>query len=403
MKWTYRALYTLLFFSLVWIAKPTLAQTCSSNDECKNLIKEYEQKLSDTRVKKNTLSSEIQFMDTQIYLNQLRVQNTEAQVKTTQEEIENLEGRIGGFDRSLDFLTKVLLQKIVEGYKRKQEVNFLQLILEADNASTLVNRLKYVQVTQSEDSKLTFQVQEAKQNAEKQKNQREKKKLELDQLQLDLEKQKIDLDNQKTAKQRLLADTQNSEAVYQSILSRARAQLSGFSSFARSSGVFSSVGAGSLGSGSDGNYFSQRDSRWSSQIIGNSSSDCNGHPCSVLEAGCLVSSVAMASKKKGIGLDPGAIASNPNYFSANTAYMKFGLPSGLSRHQIGLSDVDSQLQQGNYVIAGINYGGCSSNSDHFVVLISGSSGNYTMHDPLYGPDLPFSSHYSQVCWAEVLN
>ncbi len=225
MKWTYRTLYALLLLSIFFLgAKSATAQSVCGSKPRAECIRELEQQRDQAKDKKNTLSSQIELMNTQIYLNELQVQTTEEQIKTAQVEIENLSGRIGGFDRSLDFLTKVLLQKIVEGYKRKQEVNFLQLILEADNASTLVNRLKYVQVTQSEDSKLTFQVQEAKQNAEKQKDQREKKKEELGKLEIELVGRKSELNSQKKEKQDLLTITQNDEARYQRLIQQALAE-----------------------------------------------------------------------------------------------------------------------------------------------------------------------------------
>ena len=107
-------------------------------------------------------------------------------------------------------------------------------------------------------------------------------------------------------------------------------------------------------------------------------------------------------------MTPQDIATNLNYFDGNTALMSFRLPAG-NRNKIysvregigSLSDVDMQLNQG-YVIAGINYGSCQYNSDHFVVLTKKEGDEYKMHDPIHGPDINFSSKYSQICWAEVL-
>lgn len=378
------------------------AQSCNNEDECKKLINEYEQKLVGIRDQKSTLSSQIQFADTQIYLTTLRIQDAERKIEQTADEIENLKGRIVTLNSSLDHISKLLLEKIIEGYKRR-EVPLFSIFIDPDNASTMFNRLKYAKVAEENDRKLGFQVQQAKLNFEQQKGLREQKQTELAQLSNALEQQKAALDSQKLQKQRLLADTQNDERTYQNLIARARAQSSAFSSFARSSGAYSSISPDGLGTGSDGNYFSQRDSRWASQILGNSSSDCDGHGCSVLEAGCLASSIAMVARKQGNGgINPAAIASNLDYFSANTAYMKYGTPAG-SRQSISVSDVDSQLSQGRYVIAGINHGGCSSNSDHFVVLTKKEGSEYKMHDPIYGPDINFSSHYSQICYAELLN
>jgi len=125
-----------------------------------------------------------------------------------------------------------------------------------------------------------------------------------------------------------------------------------------------------------------------------------------LNVGCLLTSVAMILKKNGVDTNPSTIASNANYFELSTANMKYrwGLnpwQNGLNSYRISTSQVDEELNNGHYVIAGINYGGCGSYSDHFVVLTKKEGNEYKMHDPLWGPDINFSSHYSTICWAEV--
>jgi hypothetical protein len=54
--------------------------------------------------------------------------------------------------------------------------------------------------------------------------------------------------------------------------------------------------------------------------------------------------------------------------------------------------IDSTLSTGTPVIIGMNVSG----GTHFVVLVSGSKGNYIMRDPYIanGKDINFSSHYS---------
>lgn len=209
---------------LLFVGIPSLAQTCKNADECKKLISEYEQKLSSLGEQRKSLSSQIQYMDTQIYLTTLRIQDTEQQIANTQAEIENLTGKIEGLNTSLDYLSKLLIVKIAESYKRR-EIPFFDIFIDAKNASVLANRLKYARVTQENDRRVAFQVQQAKSNFEEQKSLREQKKAELDELQNRLEVQKADLDSQKASKQRLLAQTQNDERNYQALLARARAEF----------------------------------------------------------------------------------------------------------------------------------------------------------------------------------
>jgi hypothetical protein len=56
-----------------------------------------------------------------------------------------------------------------------------------------------------------------------------------------------------------------------------------------------------------------------------------------------------------------------------------------------LGSIDSQLSSGKPVIVGLKSGPFGT---HFVVLKSGSNGDYIMHDPWNGPDLKFSDYYS---------
>lgn len=198
-------------------------QTCKSADECQKLISEYEQRLKSVREQKSSLASQVQFMDTQIYLTGLRIQETERKVEETEREIVELGGRIEGLDDSLDYLSKLLKNKIVEGYKRR-DVPFFNIFLDPENATELANRIKYTQIAQENDRRVAFQVQQAKSNFEEQKSLRERKKIELDQLKATLDQQTVDLGVQKADKQRVLAQTQNDERTYQSLLSQARAE-----------------------------------------------------------------------------------------------------------------------------------------------------------------------------------
>jgi hypothetical protein len=90
---------------------------------------------------------------------------------------------------------------------------------------------------------------------------------------------------------------------------------------------------------------------------------------------------------------PVTINSNPgNFATYYPAYLLISINvDGVtaSRKSAG---IDATLAGGNPVIVGLNaYGGT-----HYVVLISGSNGNYIMRDPYVanGKDISFSSHYT---------
>ena len=148
----------LAFISLLFLVHHNVnSQVCGSKEECEKLISETEQKLNVVRSQKNTLSSEIQFVDSQIYLTTLKIQNTQQQIADTEAEIETLGGRIEGVNSSLDYLTKLLFNKIKEGYKRR-DIPFFNILLDADNASTLFNQLKYARSAQENDRRVAYQL-----------------------------------------------------------------------------------------------------------------------------------------------------------------------------------------------------------------------------------------------------
>lgn len=234
------AFLTLTFLLLATGVAISKAQSCGNEEECKKLISEYEQKLVGIRDQKNTLFSQIEFADTQIYLTTLRIQDTERKIAQTADEIESLKGRIVTLNSSLDYISKLLLEKIIEGYKRR-EAPLLAIFIDPDNASTMINRLKYAKVAEESDRKLAFQVQQAKLNFEQQKNLREDKQKELADLEVNLENQKSALDSQKSQKERLLSITKNDERVYQNLLAQTQAEFAAIQGIVSGAGTESKI------------------------------------------------------------------------------------------------------------------------------------------------------------------
>lgn len=228
-------LVLILFVLLFLTSSISNGQTCNSTDECTRLIKDLQQKVADLNNQARSYSSQIDLMKTQIYLTNLQIQETENKIRQTQEEIEKLSGRIENLNTSLDHLSKVLLQKIVEGYK-KRETPLFEIFLDSNNASALINQLTYIKRTEQNDQKVAFQLQQAKTNFEEQKNLREQKKVELDQLTAELNQKKASLDLQTNDLQRLLAQTQNNARLFEQQLAQAQAE------YAAIQGIISGAG-----------------------------------------------------------------------------------------------------------------------------------------------------------------
>lgn len=351
-------------------------------EELNKKITELEGKISESRSQQSSLNSQISTMDNQIKLTEYRINATQQEITDLALDIDSATKRMKNLEGSLNAVSKVLINRIVATYQAggNEQLNLLFAVNDIDD---LVSKATYLRVVQAHDKRLMYDAQQARNDYANQKTIFEGKKKKVLGLQTQLEDYTEQLDKDKADKQKLLADTKGNEANYQKMLSQAQAQLAGFSRFATSQGGASIIPAMSS---SDGWYYNQRDERWGRNSIGSS-----GEP--VWKYGCLLTSVAMLLKQRGEGVTPQGVAANSGYFFASTAYMNIPWAGGRfsASWQRNLGDIDAKLAAGKPVIVGLNAGQYGT---HFIVLKSGSGGNYIMHDPWNGPDLNFSSYYS---------
>ena len=363
-------------------------------------IKEYEEKIKNLQGDANTLSREIESFNTQINLTQLKIQNSINKIANTEEKILRLEVDIDKLEDRIDIIADrisyqegVLKERIRERYKTR-ETSPVMVLFGSTTLENLVKKAAYLRVMEVQDSKILTQMRDTKDTYNRQKGLFEDKKEEEEQLQAQLIQEKSnldafrrDLETKKAEKDRLLDITQNDESKYQNLLEEAKEELESYSAFVYASGL-GIIGPNGLGGGEDGWYYSQRDSRWANDNIGNSS-------YSVYESGCLVTSVAMLHKYYGHDMDPGELAEEESYFFYGNMLIPWPAPDGLDYELLGYgypkSKIDDELDRDNPVIVGVTAN--NSAGTHFIVLISGEDGDYKMYDPIYGPDLDFDDYY----------
>lgn len=368
-------------------------------DEIQKNIDKYEKKISELQGKASTLQGEVDYLDTQIGLTELKIRDSTAKIQKTENEvkklssnIDDLKGRISKLEDSIDYQKGVLASRMRERYKSKDDSPLL-VLFGSNTLDRMIEKLQYLKVMEVNDNKLISEMANTKEKYDTQKNLYEEKKQEQQDLRVRLEGEKANLDNYKQTlvdqndeKKQLLEVTQNDEAKYQQLLEEARSQLASFSNFTSSAGggVISSNG---FGKGKEGWYYSQRDETWASRGIGSSRD-------SVLNVGCLVTSVAMVYKSYGSKVTPADIAKDTSRYFSNTAMMLIPWkgPSGKSYTSISVSQIDGELSKGHPVIVGLYAGPYGT---HFVVLADKKDGDYVLYDPWYGPDLKFSSRYSK--------
>ncbi|PIY93802.1 MAG: hypothetical protein COY68_04555 [Candidatus Levybacteria bacterium CG_4_10_14_0_8_um_filter_35_23] len=364
---------------------PTPAQDkLQQSKELQDKINELQKKVSDLQGQTKTLSSQIAVMDNQIKLSEYRIDSTKTELLSLSADIDTADKKIGVLEKNLSGLTKVLINRIVATYEVGGTQSFEALVA-SNNISNFFTRFNYLKIAQIHDKKLIYDTQQAKMDYANQKNIFENEKKKVESLKKQLEDYTIQLDREKQGKQRLLAETQGNETTYQRLLNQAKAQLAGFSRFVTSQGG-ASILSGQTVCDDWGCYYNQRDSQW-----GNSS--LNGTQYTLASDGCLVTSMAMVYTHLGHrDVTPLTINSNSsNFASYYPAYLNKTISAdGMTTSRIS-SSIDGELSAGRPVIVGIGLG-----PDHFVVLVSGSGGNYIMNDPFVsnGHNINFTDHYS---------
>lgn len=214
-----KKVYILLLFFLCFVAfwKSVLAVDAG---ELSQRISEYQKQIETLQNQEKTLNQQISLMDNQMKIAALKINQTEGQIGVLESEIATLSGKIIRLDSSLNYLSKVLLSRVVETYKEKKSSSW-QLLFSSKSLSTFVANYRYLQTVQIHDRELLLSMEQTRTSYDEQKALKEKIQTELKKLQEQLVAQKKQLLTQSADKKKLLADTRGKESEYQRLLSQA--------------------------------------------------------------------------------------------------------------------------------------------------------------------------------------
>jgi peptidoglycan hydrolase CwlO-like protein len=348
-------------------------------------IAQYQVELQQVGANKKTLQAAINSLNLQKSKVQTQITLTQTQIKNTQLEIQQLGGQITSAQQTI-----ATDQTALGAYLRSlQKADAKPLIVQMLSSGGLVQTW--------DDLNQTLQIQNGIQNEiqalGQQKNElsttqtaSEQKQNTLTAQQQSLTVQQQSLVSTEQSKSQLLTETNSQEATYEKLLAAANAELNSFSAFAAAAGGSKLLGNQTI-CDAWGCYYNQRDGTWGSDPL-------DGTKYTLASDGCLVTSMAMVLTHYGYkDVTPVTINSNPNDFTAYApAYLLTSIDvDGVTATRKSTA-IDATLATGNPVIVGIDaYGGT-----HFVVLVSGSKGNYIMKDPYItnGNDISFTDHYT---------
>ncbi|MBI3888095.1 C39 family peptidase [Candidatus Microgenomates bacterium] len=375
--------YAIIFVGLLFVSSKTISAddcpVCTSESSC-------QQRISCLSGQKKSLSAQIELIDTKITLTKTQIRSTQDRIDKLTDSLSSVSGKITNIEDSLNQVSAILVNRISKTYIIGRSDPLLY-ILSATDFADFWQRYEYLRIVQKRDKELMIQMAASKRNYKDQKQILEDKKKQVEILSSQLKSQKILLDSQNKEKQALLVTTQKQ-------LDQAVAQLAAFQSFVSSRG-----GAGILANQTKcddwGCYYNQRDSQW-----GGNSLNHTGY--TLADSGCLITSMAMVITHYGHrDVNPQTINVNPaNFAIYYPAYLNYSINAGgsWSRSSISRSQMDEELNAGRPLVVGIGTG-----PSHFVVIVSGSNGNYIMNDPYVenGSKISFTSKYSLGSISEV--
>jgi len=236
----------LLFLTLLTVAFITVANThvlaqdndSDETDDLKEKIEQLEKKVVELKGTEQSLNKEIASLDAQINLTELKIQQTNAeiakrntQIKKLEEDMDDLGDRIEKISGTIEYQNEILGKRSRARYE-SVETSPLYIVFGSSDLSSMVQKLEYLRTMSVEDKKLLDQMRETRGAYDKQKGLLGDKKEQIETLkkQVEAEKRNLEvysaqLDDKKVEKKKLLEQTQNSEATYQTLLSQAKAEL----------------------------------------------------------------------------------------------------------------------------------------------------------------------------------
>lgn len=232
----YFFIYGSLYTPTVTFAQSTDELTAKLNEKQAEIAK-LESHLQDAKKQEKTLKSQLDLIDGQTQITLLKIEETNLKIERLKREINDLSTRITRISGSLDSLSEILLNRIIQTYKYSNAVSTFDLIFSSHGFAQLIERLKYIQVAQAYDKKKLYELQATKISYNEQKQDKQTRQFEAEKLNKDLEAYKIQLIGQKKAKDELLQITKNDESRYQSLIAQLKADLASIAQ------VISNVGA----------------------------------------------------------------------------------------------------------------------------------------------------------------
>lgn len=391
------ALFQIAFFSFPAEAQTTsitsLAEQKATNEKLKLLEEKAEmyRKLIEIKVKEqNNLENQIAIAEAEISQVENEILIKKGEIEELNDQINRLTRQIEEQEKSIASQRKIL-GNLIQVYFETKKQDLLSNFIGKEKIYSFMAKNDNLIQTQDKLKEIINNIESMKRQLEEERTSLEKKKKTATDLSLELEEKYSLLESRKAQKEVLIQETEGEENKYQKLLSKVESQkadLLNIDELSIASGLSAAKYAKpTSGIASTSWYYSQKDSRWGNDSIGNSRS-------LMKDWGCAVTSVAMVFSYYGGSVTPEELARRSAYFYWDLIKWPetWSNPSlklssyGKAHGNIDWAVIDSEIRKNNPVIVYIkkkNGGG-----GHYVVIHHKlSNGKYVVHDPYFGPNI----------------
>ncbi len=321
---------------------------------------------------------------------QQTIQSVQQKLDDLSAQMDSLKNDVNEKEKAIAYQRRIL-SNLMQSYYDYDQQGVLDLVLWNKDMAVSFGQTDYIQQSGSKVADVLEEIQTARADLQSIQDKINNDYQKSSDLNDQLSQKKDDLESTENQKQYLLEKTQGEETKYQAMLAHIeeqKAELFDFSSASNIGDVLDSVKSYAQPDkkywASTSWYFSQTDSRWASQKIGNSKSLMKDY-------GCAVTSVAMVFKNLGASITPGSLAKAKIFSGDLINWPGSGWSSGIDlasstgHGNISWSTIDSQIKNNNPVIVHISK--TSGGGGHYVVVTGKDSKDYIVHDPYFGANI----------------
>lgn len=375
------------FISYKNIKADTASDTAQKIKDLEEKTRVYQKIIELKQKQENTLDNQVAILEAEINKLESESEAKKDEIGELNKKIINLEKQISDTEISIKLQRKILADLIQTYYENKDQDIIIAFLSDKTLSAFMAKEDRFVQI-EDKANEILKNIKALKDGLENEKKTVEDEKKKVTDLFYELQEQSSDLQDKREQKQVLIVQTQGEQSKYEDLLEKIEEQKQELLNIDEL-GVGLSADAyakpPSSAFASTGWYYSQRDSRWGNQTIGNTRTLLKSY-------GCAVAAVSMVFTYHGDLITPGSLAKKKTFSSDLIVWpaVSFGgkvaMAGSYSHGNISWSIVDAEIKKGNPVIVYIKK--TKGSGGHYVAIHTKiSNGKYVVHDPYWGANI----------------